>query len=221
MTVAIDRDELVTENKKLVHFVANKFRHLINSSFDYDDLVQVGYIGLLKAIEKFDESKGSKFSTFAVNTISFEIINFLRDYRQHIRIPAYLHPILTAIKRNEFKNLTVDEIAKKYNCSRKVAECCLIALNRNVTSLESKVFSHSEDSETNTLSNEFEVNDDFTAIIVEDFLSSLNERERQLIQEKIFGGTNLEIAERMGIESRRYYKIRNKIKQKFYHYSTT
>ena len=65
-----DRDKKITENIGLVHSIANRFR---NRGADYDDLFQAGCVGLIKAVDNFDESKGFAFSTYAVPVIMGEI----------------------------------------------------------------------------------------------------------------------------------------------------
>lgn len=63
-------------NKGLIYMVLERFK---NTSYDYEDLFQVGSIGLLKAIDKFDFNFGVRFSTYAVPMIIGEIKKFLRD----------------------------------------------------------------------------------------------------------------------------------------------
>ena len=74
-----DRDaseQLVEENSGLIWSVARRF---FGKGVDPDDLYQLGCVGFLKAIEGFDESYGTRFSTYAVPKISGEIRRFLRD----------------------------------------------------------------------------------------------------------------------------------------------
>lgn len=71
-----ERNRLVSENMGLVHACANRFR---GRGVDYEDLVQSGCIGLLKAAEGFDESRGFMFSTYAVPAIIGEIKRIFRD----------------------------------------------------------------------------------------------------------------------------------------------
>ena len=70
------RDKKITENIGLVHSIANRFR---NRGADYDDLFQAGCVGLIKAVDNFDESKGFAFSTYAVPVIMGEIKRIFRD----------------------------------------------------------------------------------------------------------------------------------------------
>lgn len=71
-----ERNRLVSENMGLVHACANRFR---GRGVEYEDLVQSGCIGLLKAAEGFDESRGFMFSTYAVPAIIGEIKRIFRD----------------------------------------------------------------------------------------------------------------------------------------------
>ena len=71
-----DRDKKITENIGLVHSIANRFR---NRGADYDDLFQAGCVGLIKAVDNFDESKGFAFSTYAVPVIMGESKRIFRD----------------------------------------------------------------------------------------------------------------------------------------------
>ena len=70
------RDTLCKENMGLVWNIAKRFS---GSSVDLEDIAQTGSMGLLKAIDNFDESFGVKFSTYAVPMIIGEIRRFLRD----------------------------------------------------------------------------------------------------------------------------------------------
>lgn len=70
------RDRIVQENIGLVWSIVRRF---LNRGYDADDLFQIGCIGLIKAIDKFDTGYDVKFSTYAVPMISGEIKRFLRD----------------------------------------------------------------------------------------------------------------------------------------------
>lgn len=70
------REEVITGNMGLIHSVVKKF---LNRGYDADDLFQVGCIGIIKAMDKFDFSFNVRFSTYAVPMIIGEIKRFLRD----------------------------------------------------------------------------------------------------------------------------------------------
>jgi len=69
------REQLVMSHMNLVRFLANKFK---NRGEPLDDLMQVGYLGLLKAIDRFDPERGLEFTTFATPTILGEIKRHFR-----------------------------------------------------------------------------------------------------------------------------------------------
>ena len=70
------RAQMIEENIGLVHSVAKRFK---GRGVDYEDLFQSGCIGLIKAVDNFDESKGFQFSTYAVPVIMGEIKRVFRD----------------------------------------------------------------------------------------------------------------------------------------------
>ena len=70
------REVLIEQNLGLVHHIVKR---LLNRGYDTEDLFQIGVIGLIKAIDKFDPSFDVKFSTYAVPLIAGEIKRFLRD----------------------------------------------------------------------------------------------------------------------------------------------
>ena len=70
------KEELIINNIQLVKSIVRKYKY---SQVEYDDLMQLGLIGLYKAIKNFDESFNVRFSTYAVPMIVGEIKRFLRD----------------------------------------------------------------------------------------------------------------------------------------------
>ena len=70
------RDKMIEDNIGLVHSIANRFK---GRGVEYDDLFQSGCVGLIKAVDNFDESRGFAFSTYAVPVIIGEIKRIFRD----------------------------------------------------------------------------------------------------------------------------------------------
>ena len=79
------RNRLVRLNMGLVRKVAHRLSH--QCAEPYEDLEQCGFLGLITAIERFDPSQGFAFSSFAVPYIRGEILHFLRDRANSVRIP--------------------------------------------------------------------------------------------------------------------------------------
>ena len=72
----MDRNELIEQNLRLVHACAHRFE---GKGIEYDDLYSAGCVGLIKAADRFDRSKGFRFSTYAVHVILGEIKQLFRS----------------------------------------------------------------------------------------------------------------------------------------------
>lgn len=81
------RDKLVMAHQNLVRFLAGKFA---NRGEPLEDLIQVGVIGLINAIDRFDPERGTKFSTYATPTIVGEIRRHFRDKAWSLKVPRRL-----------------------------------------------------------------------------------------------------------------------------------
>ena len=81
------RDALVARYLPLAKRLARRYE----SGDDHDDLVQVASMALMKAIERFDHSRGHAFSTYAVPTIVGELKRYFRDHAWTVRVPRHLH----------------------------------------------------------------------------------------------------------------------------------
>lgn len=99
-----ERDALVTDNVGLIYMVLKRFN---NRGYEKEDLFQIGVIGLLKAIDKFDLSRELSFSTYAVPMIIGEIRRFMRD-------DGMIH-VSRQVKDNARKIAIVKEELKKMN----------------------------------------------------------------------------------------------------------
>jgi RNA polymerase sigma-B factor len=109
------RDELVALHLPLVEHLARRFR---NRGEPYDDLVQVGTIGLIKAVDRFDTERGVEFSTYATPTVVGEIKRHFRDKGWAVRVPRRLQDLrlqLTAatqeLSQSQGRSPTVGELA--------------------------------------------------------------------------------------------------------------
>ncbi|WP_030607650.1 RNA polymerase sigma factor SigF [Streptomyces sclerotialus] len=87
------RNTLIEMNLALVRFVAGRFRNRAGDTGQMEDIVQVGTIGLIKAIDRFDLSRGTEFPTFAVPYIMGEIKRFFRDATWAVHVPRRLQEL--------------------------------------------------------------------------------------------------------------------------------
>ena len=111
------REQLVDAYHDFVYFLARKFQ---NRGEPLDDIVQVGYLGLIKAIERFDPDLGFEFTTFATLTVAGEIKRHFRDKGTAIRFPRRLQELHQSVVRvnEQMKNElgrepTVAELAER------------------------------------------------------------------------------------------------------------
>ncbi|MFH9569634.1 sigma-70 family RNA polymerase sigma factor [Streptomyces sp. NPDC017230] len=92
------RDCLVVHNQRLVHSLVRPY---LEQGLDYEDLLQHGFLGLLRAARKFDASKGFKFSTYATWWIRQSITRAIADEGAVIRIPVHMHEQMRKVARAE------------------------------------------------------------------------------------------------------------------------
>ncbi|NEC89570.1 RNA polymerase sigma factor SigF [Streptomyces sp. SID12501] len=107
------RNTLVELNLALVKFAASRFR---SRSEPMEDIIQVGTIGLIKAIDRFELSRGVEFPTFAMPTIVGEIKRFFRDTSWAVRVPRRLQELRLDLAR------AGDELAQRLDRAPTVAE---------------------------------------------------------------------------------------------------
>ncbi len=115
------RDDLVHLHLPLVEHCARRFR---NRGEPFEDLVQVGTIGLLKSIDRFDSDRGVEFSTYATPTIIGEIKRYFRDKGWAIRVPRRLQELRMQIgattaelTQSLGRSPTPRELAEAIGCS--------------------------------------------------------------------------------------------------------
>ncbi|MGA5820294.1 SigB/SigF/SigG family RNA polymerase sigma factor [Kitasatospora sp. NPDC094028] len=90
------RGIIIELNMPLVRFVAARFRHRPE---DMDDILQVGTIGLIKAIDGYDPHRGVEFVTYAIPTIAGEIKRFFRDTSWPVRVPRGMQELYLTVAR--------------------------------------------------------------------------------------------------------------------------
>ncbi len=202
------REQLVMSHLNLVRFLANKFK---NRGEPLDDLVQVGYLGLLKAIDRFDPDRGLEFTTYATPTIMGEIKRHFRDKGWSVRVPRRLQELSAKVNQATDtlttqlqRSPTVQEIADYLGASvDEVLEAMESSSAYSSVPLEGTGNSDSDDAPSvidryGSEDNELEFTDD--RLVIEDALKGFSPREREVIELRFLKGmTQIEIAEKLGI----------------------
>ena len=115
------RERFVRHNLRLVFSIASKYSRAVEGkALGLDDLVQAGYLGLLTAVERFDPTKGFKFSTYATWWIKQSISRHIAENSRTIRLPVHMHDKLATVRSYHDKLLaklartpSSDEIAEE------------------------------------------------------------------------------------------------------------
>ncbi|MER7583733.1 SigB/SigF/SigG family RNA polymerase sigma factor [Kitasatospora sp. NPDC097691] len=90
------RGTIIELNMPLVRFIAARFRHRAE---DMDDILQVGTVGLIKAVDGYDPQRGVEFVTYAIPTITGEIKRFFRDTSWPVRVPRSMQELYLTVAR--------------------------------------------------------------------------------------------------------------------------
>lgn len=128
------RNKIVINNMGLVHKVAHKMTFCCD--LPYDDLVQIGATGLIRAIERFDPEKKCKLSSIAVLFINGAILQFIRDKGRLIKVPRTLQETHQKIKRYAQKHgVTYEQAALSLDIPLDLAKECATACNQHNSEL--------------------------------------------------------------------------------------
>ncbi len=210
-------DMLVKQNIGLIWSVVKRFT---NRGYEPDDLFQIGAIGLIKCINKFDTSFEVRFSTYAVPMIMGEIKRFIRDDGM-IKISRPLKELsikykylYDSIVKETGEEPTINELASKLNVK---AEDLIVALdaNRDIESLYSTVHQgdstpiylidkvSNKGSEEETLLNNITLND---------AIEKLKPKEKEVIKLRYFQDkTQTEVAKKIGVSQVQVSRIEKKV----------
>jgi len=202
------RERLVELNSDLVHYIARRFA---NRGEPLEDIEQVGFVGLIQAIERFDPSLENEFSTFATPTIAGEIRRYFRDRSWAVRVPRRLQENLIRVNaasqqlQHELSRApTIPEIAARLGLEPdEVLAALEVSPAQHTVSLESTGSSSGDDTATlgERLGREDENLERVEAQeMLERVMSHLTPRERNILALRFVEQLpQTEVAKRLGI----------------------
>ena len=211
------RDTLIEENIGLVWSIVRRFQ---NRGVETEDLFQIGSIGLIKAVDKFDPAYQVQFSTYAVPMIAGEIRRFLRDdgmlkvSRSLKELAGRIYSTKDALEKKNGREPTLYEVARELGVSQEDLVLAMEAATQ-VESLQQVIYQGegNDISLMDKLEEEENQSDQVVnRLLLEDLLKSLEGRERQLIYMRYFQEkTQAAIAREMGISQVQVSRLEKKI----------
>jgi RNA polymerase sigma-B factor len=218
------REQLVLRHENLVRFLASKFA---NRGEPLDDLIQVGVIGLINAIDRFEPERGIKFSTYATPTIVGEIKRYFRDRAWNLKVPRWLQELnFQVIRANETlsqqlgRSPTVQEIADTVGCTEEAALNAMeLGSAYETVSLDTRLAFEGEAAPL-TLSDSIGDGDEGLEQIenyddVKAALEYLDKREKLIIYLRFFQDlSQTEVAKRLGISQMHVSRLQNRALRK-------
>jgi RNA polymerase sigma-B factor len=207
-TRAVARDDLVHLHLPLVEHCARRFR---NRGEPFEDLVQVGTIGLIKSIDRFDAERGVEFSTYATPTIIGEIKRYFRDKGWAIRVPRRLQELRMQIGTSTQeltqalgRSPTPRELAEHIGCSvEEIIEG--IESSNAYSTLSLDASDDADDSGAATMLDALGVDDENIEHVeiresIKPLLDRLEPREKKILLLRFFRNmTQSQIAEEIGV----------------------
>lgn len=207
------REKMILGNIKLILSLMKKFA---NRKDNMDDLFQVGTIGLMKAVDNFDDSHNVRFSTYAVPMIIGEIKRYLRD-NGSIRVSRSLKDIAyksIAIKEEYLNNYgreaTIEELAQRLEVDTIDVVLAFDAIQDTI-SMSTPIYDNGGD--VIELSDQISSSEKVIEKVVKDkmiksALASLRGREKSIIYDRYFNNkTQMEIASELGISQAQVSRI--------------
>ena len=221
------REQLIVSHLNLVRFLASKFK---NRGEPIEDLMQVGTIGLIKAIDRFDPARGLEFTTFATPTIMGEIKRHFRDKGWSVRVPRRLQELSAKV------NQTTDDLTRELQRPPSVAEVAErlgASVDEVLEAMESSsayssvplegAGQNADDDAPSVIDHYATEDDDLAAsddrIVIEDAMSEFTPREQEIVNMRFQQGmTQVEIAQKLGISqvqvSRMLRKVLKQVQEK-------
>lgn len=208
---------LLENNSPLIKSILRRYR---NKGVEYDDLYQLGCIGLLKAIKNFSSDFGVKFSTYAVPMIMGEIKRYLRDdgyikvSRSTKTLACKISYYIDGIKNNEGRSPTIEEIAEKFSIEPQE-----VVFTMDSSKLPVSIYDKGDDEQGQALFERLtegdSTDDTIDKMIIKDSIRKLDERERKIIVMRYYKDkTQSEVAKELCVSQVQISRLETKIIEK-------
>ena len=218
------RWKLIESNQRLVFKIAMKYARYMGQGLTFDDLLQEGTYGLIRATQRFDPDKGCRFSTYATYWIQQAISRAVADQSRVVRLPAYVHEIVTqahrtagALRAQLGRTPTAEEVGEAMGIPPKKAEQYLL-YSGETASLDMSMDADEDNTLIDYLPDERSIDPareverrDVRAHVI-GALSRLTDREQEVVRlryglEDGFTQTLREVSERLHLSRERIRQI--------------
>lgn len=210
--------KLIEDNNGLIWGIVKRFK---DRGYELEDLYQIGTIGFIKAIKRFDTSYDVRLSTYAVPYILGEIKRFIRDdgsvkvSRSIKELAIKIRDIQNKYLREKGREITISEIAKELHTNEEEVALALDSLKPTVSIYEDS--SNNNDEGGNSIFDKLSTNVDeqeqiTNKIAIKEMINSLDEREKKIILLRYYKSkTQMQVAKILGISQVQVSRIEKKI----------
>lgn len=207
------KEALITHNLPLIKSIVRRYK---NKQIDYDDLISLGTLGLIKAVNNFNTNFGVRFSTYAVPMIAGEIKRFIRDdgavkVSRSIKATAYkINQFIDAYRQKNGHEPTLSEISEEFKIDAQ-------EIVFNLESAHYPLSIHSESEEDGlTLGDKIAAKgnpiDDMDKTLLAELIRNLDDRDKKIILLRYFREmTQAEVARLLGVSQVQVSRLENKI----------
>lgn len=206
-------EEILLENMPLIKSVIKRYK---NSNIDYDDLIQLGSLGLIKAVMNFNPTYNVRFSTYAVPMIAGEIKRHIRDdgpikvSRQTKTLVLSINKYVEEFRSKNEREPSVQEIAEKFELSTYDVVFALDSAKMPLSLFEK--FDNDGTYLVDVIKTEDRTEDILDKLALKEIINSLDDRDKKIIILRYYRDkTQSEVAKILGVSQVQVSRLENKI----------
>jgi RNA polymerase sigma factor (sigma-70 family) len=211
-------EQCLEEHKATVHKFARKFRFSgKRNGLEYEDLVSVGFEGLIKAYQKFNPEYNIRFSTFSFVAVERSIKREIQQSYVGAKVPREIKNISSVIIARKLEDKSIQEIALAVETTLEKAERALDYVKNSKPLYLGATVRESKDI---TYLDSLMMEDDSSSIYIKEFMSLLNPKELYIVEHLIQEKTQSEIGELLSVSQQHVGRLIKKIKEKYRTFQT-